>query len=254
MIPLTLAADLLAENAGLLAVVAVVVRFARAYQTELSWAEYRTLHQVKRVVLPVVKELSRGRIFVVSEKGGRDDEEYLKTVESGYRDVVRALRNGGGTLHLINSIKKRPDTHGDPLSAAHLVWSHADGQQSEVYLFSNADGSTDIYAHVETGVSDPLGHLTNEQYDGDTRNVLDGVTLSAESLGCGIGGLIRQESTRFRSITHNVATSLSSYCRRPNNKVCAHSPQCCEARLRPPARLGRNDRRGAVTVDDPRAV
>ena len=200
MIPLTVAVELLTENPGLVAVVAVVVRALRAYQKELTWSEYRVVHQFKRVVLPIIKDVTRGRVFVVSEKGGRDDAEYITTADAEYRDVVRSLRKANGTLHLINSIKRRPDTHGDQLSVAHLVWSHADGQQTEVYLFSNSDGSTDIYAHVETGVSDPLGHLTNEQYDGDTRDILDGVELSVESRGCGLGGRNRRVSARLRPI------------------------------------------------------
>jgi hypothetical protein len=55
------------------------------------------------------------------------------------------------------------------------VWHHVDGKQTEAYLFRNNDGSTDLYAHVETSVDDPLGHLTDEQLDGDTRGVLKDV-------------------------------------------------------------------------------
>lgn len=173
MIQLTLSVQLLTEHPALLALVAIVVRILRAYQKSLTWPEYKVAHKFKRAVLPPLD----GRFFLVSDKGGRDDEEYLKTVDAHYKEVVSSLRGAGGSLHLINSLKRRPDTHGDPLSVAHLVWTHADGKQTEIYLFANEDGTTDVYAHVETGVTDPLGHLTDTQYDGDVRGVLSGVSL-----------------------------------------------------------------------------
>ena len=173
MIQLTLSVQLLTEHPALLVVVAIVARSLRAYQKSLTWHEYKVIHKLKRAVLPPLD----GSFFLVSDKGGRGDEEYLKTVDAHYKDVVSSLRGAGGSLHLINSLKRRPDTHGDPLSVAHLVWTHADGKQTEIYLFANEDGTTDVYAHVETGATDPLGHLTDTQYDGYVRGVLSAVSL-----------------------------------------------------------------------------
>jgi hypothetical protein len=171
----TTAVQLLQEYPELVIVVGIVARLARAWQTQLSWAEYRLYHRLKRGVFPVVDSLAGGAILWVSDKGGRDDAEYIDTIELPHRDVVSALKRAGGSLHLLNSLKRRPDTHGDPLSIAHVVWHHVDGKQTEAYLFRNNNGSTDLYAHVETSVDDPLGHLTDEQLDGDTRGVLKDV-------------------------------------------------------------------------------
>lgn len=172
MIASTVAVELLRESPELLAVVAVAARLARAWQTSLSWPEYRIFHRIKRVLFPRIHRLAPGRILLVSEKGGRNDAEFIQTVDASVRVVVGILRDAGGSLHLLNSLKRRPDEHGDPLTAAHVLWTHDDGTQTEAYLFKNADESTDLYAHHETSIDDPLGHLTDEQRDGDTRNTL----------------------------------------------------------------------------------
>jgi len=154
---------------------AVTLRAALAWQRELTWPEYRVVHSAKRVVFPVVQRYEPfGFAEFVNRKGGRDDAEYLLTHSGGVRAVVRELREGGASLHLINSLKRRPGDHGDPLSAAHVVWTHADGTQTEAYLFANADGSTDLYSHFETSVQDPEGHLSDGQTDGDPRGVVTG--------------------------------------------------------------------------------
>jgi hypothetical protein len=49
------------------------------------------------------------------------------------------------------------------------VFYHDDGKQTEAYIFANSDGSSDVYVHVETATTDPDGHLTDEQLDGDVR-------------------------------------------------------------------------------------
>jgi len=51
------------------------------------------------------------------------------------------------------------------------VWT-IEGQQVEAYLFQNSDGSTDLYAHTEASVDNPLAHLTERQRDGDKHGVL----------------------------------------------------------------------------------
>jgi len=169
----TIGLELLTDHPELVLAVAIAARLLRALQAGLSWPEYRVAHRLKRGVLPLVDRVGGGRVFVVSEKGGRDDEEFLETVADPVRDVVSRLRDAGASPHLINSLKRRPDTHGDPLSAAHLVWTHENGMQTECYLFRNRDGSTDVYVHYETSVDDPLGHLTDGQADGDVRGVVE---------------------------------------------------------------------------------
>lgn len=162
----------LSDNPELVIVLAVVIRLARAYQSQLTWPEYRTLHRFKRGVFPLVYMVTKGKLHLLNEKGGRDDAEYIRTVDKPVRAVVKDLQAAGASLHLLNSIKRRPDTNGDPLTAAHVVWTMDDGHQVEAYLFQNSDGSTDIYAHTESSVNDPLAHLTERQEDGDKYGVL----------------------------------------------------------------------------------
>ena len=165
------AVRLLADRPELLAAVAVLARLALAWQRQVSWYEYRTLHGLKRLVFPRLEQLYPGNLFV-NAKGGRDDAEFVMTVDRSVRELVRQMQSGNGSLHLLNALKRRPSEFGDPLSRAHVVWTHSDGEQTEAYLFANADGTVDVYAHHETSVTDPLGHLQDEQVDGDPDGVV----------------------------------------------------------------------------------
>ena len=153
-------------------ILTVLVALVIQYQRTISWSEYRTIHALKRGVLPLIDHYTT--FFVVSRKGGREDGEYVATVDKTVRATFKALNNDGFSPHLINSIKQRPHpADGKPqYSDAHLVKFHNDGYQSEIYLFGMG-GETDVYAHVETDVKDPEGHLfETDQQDGDVRNVL----------------------------------------------------------------------------------
>jgi len=173
MLEATSIVDLLAEYPELAVALGLLLRAGLAWQSELSWYEYRTLHGLKRVAFPTLERLVPGNLFV-NTKGGRDDAEYLTTVDASIRETVRDLRSNGGTLHLISSLKRRPPEHGDPLTRAHVVWTDG-GEQTEAYCFANADGTTELYAHAEASVTDPVGHLTGPQTDGDP----DGVVAAA---------------------------------------------------------------------------
>lgn len=168
----SLAVELLAEYPALVVIVALVTRLALAWQTQLTYSEYRVIHRFKRGVFPIAERFAGNAMLWVSEKGGREDPEYLTTVDAHYREVLTDLQAAGGSLHLINSLKRRPEGNGDTLSIAHVVWTHDDEAQTEAYLFQNADNSTDVYAHVETSVGVPKEHLAGEQIDGDTRKVV----------------------------------------------------------------------------------
>lgn len=167
---IALQAQAFVEYPELAVAVALLVRLALAWQRGLSWYEYRTLHGIKRLTFPTLDRLFPGNIFV-NDKGGQDDSEYLTTMGVHYRDVVGLLRDAGGHLHLVSSIKRRPAGYGDTLSAAHVVFPGG-SMQVEAYLFRNDDGSTDVYAHHETAPTDPEGHLTDPQFDGDPTGVI----------------------------------------------------------------------------------
>jgi len=165
----------------LIAVVAILARAGLAWQRGLTWPEYRVIHGLRRRLFaafdPLADDLGRS---LVNQKGGRDDAEYLATISGSVSDVVGVLRDGGASLHLLSTVKRRPD---GTLSAAHLVWTHADGQQTEAYLFDNGDGTVDIYAHIEASVTDPANHVGgDEQRPGDPRGVVTDA-LAATSVG-----------------------------------------------------------------------
>jgi hypothetical protein len=174
---------LLQENYELVVILGLVLRALRAWQTELTWPEYRAIHRVKRGVFPAYMRLSKAvallpSLPLVYDKNGRDDAEFIATVDAPLRRTVKSLRASGGTLHVLNSLKRRPDTHGDPYTAAHVVW-YVGGDQVEAYLFRNDDGTVDVHAHTETSTDDPLGHLTDEQINGDKYGVLPTLKPSA---------------------------------------------------------------------------
>jgi hypothetical protein len=166
------AVELLSQHPELAAALAILLRLARAYQSDLSWPEYRAAMRVKRALFPLLDLTPIGTaILLVSDKGGRDDAEYVETVDASIREVVRDLRAAGASLHLLSSLKRRPDTHGDPLSVAHVVWTIG-GEQVECYTFRNDDGTVDVYAHTEASVDNPLAHLSGTQTDGDAHGVM----------------------------------------------------------------------------------
>jgi len=170
----------LVDNPWSVLLVALVMRAGLAYQRQLTWYEYRTLHGVRRMLFPVLARVLPYDSFV-NPKGGRDDAEYLDTRPESVRAVAKQLQSHNGSLHLLSSIKRRPAEHGDPLTRAHVVWTHADGNQTEAYLFANDDGTTDVYAHFEASVRRPIEHLTGGQTDGDARGVVKAALSKASA-------------------------------------------------------------------------
>jgi len=165
-----------------LAVLTAVILAVVQYQRTLSWSEYRTIHGLKRRVFPLLQRVKPlGYDHFIHEKGYHDDEEYLTTVEATVPVVWKQLVAAGGSPHLINSLKRR-DWVDDEVqySAAHVVWTHDDGTQTEAYLFGplfdteRGSPTTAVYAHNETSVTDPDDHLTDPQSDGDPRGVVRG--------------------------------------------------------------------------------
>ena len=160
-------------------VLAAVLRVAVGWQRGLSWYEYRTAHGLRRQLFPLLDRFLGVVRFVNHKPAGRDSPEFIDTVDGGIKATARLLKDGGASWHLISSLKRRPATHGDPLSRAHLVWLHDDGTQTEAFLFANDDGTTDVYAHYEASVLNPEAHLSEPQTDGDP----EGVVTAALYLG-----------------------------------------------------------------------
>jgi len=159
----------LLTNPVFVLVVAVVIRYAVAYQRQLSWPEYRTLHAAKRALFPVLDPVFP-RFALVNAKAYRDDSpEFVLAYTQGFRPAVRALRDAGASLHLLSSLKVRETPEGQQYTAAHLRWRNDDGRQTEVFLFHSVDGpGVDVYTHTEAWVEDPDSHVRDtEQVPGD---------------------------------------------------------------------------------------
>jgi len=154
----------------LFAALTVAVLAVLQYQRTLSWAEYRRIHALKVRFLPYVDRYTN--LFVISRKGTpAGDAEYLTTAEGSVSDVFKRLVKAGGSPHLINSVKVRPHNGGSQYSAAHVVWTHDSGDQSEAYLF-RAENGVAVYSHFEPSVVNVDGHLSGEQEDGDPQGVV----------------------------------------------------------------------------------
>jgi len=173
--------DTILSNPSPLAILAGVVRATLAWQRGLTWPEYRLAHGLKRLLAPRLDHRLPG-VSLVNDKGRHDDAEYLTTTAAPLGVVVRACRAAGASLHLVNSLKRRPAANGqrDEFSVAHLVWTHDDGRQTEAFLFPAAKGrGVDVYAHAEASVADPAEHLREtQQVDGDPRGVVRSVLES----------------------------------------------------------------------------
>jgi len=134
---------------------------ARFWQRQKAWV-FTALH-------PVATRLGRP---LVHPKGGRDHPEFIAGVHNHPESVARDLVQYGFRPHFVASLKTRPGENERQPAWLQLRYKEVvDGKpmQTEVYLFRNVGGSTDVYGHYETAVSDPVGHLNDPQRDGDAR-------------------------------------------------------------------------------------
>lgn len=169
---------MLPEAPYALAIVFVAVAVLLAVQRTLSWREYQIAHRVKTLVCPALQP--RVNVLLVSGKEYRG-AEYLTTIDDSLKGVYGALVRAGGSPHLVCSIKERPlPDGGRQYSAAHVLWLHSDGSQTEAFLFHAPDGGVDVYAHTEPSVLEMEAHLDGrKQVDGDPRGVVWDVLADA---------------------------------------------------------------------------
>lgn len=140
----------------------------------------RPLVKQARKVSPTLATVLQGVIpHLIHDKGRTNDDEYIKTWECSRREAFDRLKDAGLNPNVASSLKRRPGSHGQnppmQLSVLSMVQYHDDGTQTEFYVFDNGNGSVDIYAHNETSITDPKGHLNNPQVDGDPKGVLSAV-------------------------------------------------------------------------------
>jgi len=150
-----------ALSAGLLVLIYIGIRWQRT----LPYREYRMWHLVKIFVFRRLdKRLTAlGRPLIHPKHRPENSDEFITTLPDPPRMVFEELRSLGASPHLICTVKSRPGvTTGVEYTHSQLVMLNDDGTQTEYYLFYN-DGSTDVYGHRETAVTDPQGHVSDAQ-------------------------------------------------------------------------------------------
>lgn len=165
-VPELLAAEPLLAAALTLAILAVV-----GWSHTMTYTEFRLAHLAKCYLFDALDAVARRRLSrpLVHVKRGRD---YVRTVGHDPRRVAQYLHDRDATPHLVATAKAREVEGRRQWAHTQWVWFHDDGSQTEAYLFRDDDGATDVYAHHETAVTDPDGHLTDGQTHGDPRGVV----------------------------------------------------------------------------------
>lgn len=110
----------------------------------------------------------------IAEKGPAD---YVTTADASDDEVEIALTAAGFQRNLLSTRKYREHHDGGrQWAVGSYVLDHPDTDwQLHVYLFEAWTTGTDVYAHKETSVRDPYGHVTDPQTHGDP----DGYVRSA---------------------------------------------------------------------------
>lgn len=162
------------DRPELVGALAVVIMAIVAYQRTLSYHEYRFAHTLKSALFAVADEwaTSKGRPLLRGKLPPEQSEEFVTHVPDSPKSAFQALRAAGFSPHLVATTKVRQTDSGREFSHSQLVYIHDDGRQTETYLFEGPQGGTDVYAHVETAATDPVGHLTDAQEPGDPRGVV----------------------------------------------------------------------------------
>lgn len=158
--------ELVLNTPELLIGLTVVILLIVAYQQTLSYQEYRFAHLTKSIVFKLADAWAtqRGRPLIRPKRQPSDSGEFVMTVDYSPKETYQKLREAGFSPHLVATTKVR---NGE-FTHAQLIYLHEDGQQTEVFFWPGENG-VDVYAHVETAVTNPTGHLTDGQELGDTR-------------------------------------------------------------------------------------
>jgi len=156
----------------LLAALTVAVIVGAHYQATLTYREYRFAHITKCYVFAALDSRARSKYNrpLVRTKDYREDHlDFVETTDGNARAVASTLW-ASFDPHLIATAKRRHTPDGLQWAHSQWVYYHDDGTQTEVYLFDNGDGTTDVYAQLEGSIKDPEAHLTDDQRHGDVRD------------------------------------------------------------------------------------
>jgi hypothetical protein len=172
-----------------------------AWQASIGFGTAHRINRFKRAVFPLADRFRRPLVrrvrrhsptlatvlngtipHLIHDKGRHDDPEYLETWACRPGEAFTRLSKAGFSANVASSLKRRPaPVEGSvQYSALSMAYYHDDGTQTEVYAFDNPDGTIDVYAHHETSVTDPEGHLSDPQADGDPRGVVPSAPSEAQ--------------------------------------------------------------------------
>ena len=158
--------DAILSSPVLLGALTVLVILGYHYQRGMSYREFMAAHTAKRILFPILNREAKKRGRALVHVKGYNDPELVRTVPQSPRQVARRLMGAGFSPHLIASLKARDHPqNGREYAHSQFVTTY-DGNQTEVYLFADGDG-TDIYCHVEPSATSPVEHLRGVQHDGD---------------------------------------------------------------------------------------
>lgn len=168
--------ETLLSNPLFLFVLAVAILLTYQYVRQMPYSEFVLLTQLKHRVFLLLDPFARKRgLRLVTNKGYREDDEFLTTIDFTPRVLAKRFKEEGIDQHIISGSKRRETPEGRQWSHSHYTYQHADGMQTEIWLYTNPDGSTDIYSHYEESVFDPDGHLETPYTPGDPKGVLDDI-------------------------------------------------------------------------------
>jgi hypothetical protein len=170
--------DTLLQNPYIVTGIALVVIVAYHYIKQMPYSEFVFVTQAKHRLFLLLQPLAQQRgLRLVKTKGYRENEdEYIVTVDKSPKELAKQFKEHNINQHLIAGSKRRKMPNGS-FQWAHTHWAyqHDTGKQSEFWLYTNPDGTTDIQGHHEDSVFDPDGHLTTPYTPGDPKGVLNPV-------------------------------------------------------------------------------
>lgn len=166
---------LLGDPAFVLAL-SIVILVGYHYIARMPYSEFVLATQLKHRLAAITGPYAQSRgLRIVTTKQYREDDEYVATVGKSPRQLATAFKSAGINQHLIAGSKRRETPDGLQWSHTQWTYQHDDGRQTEVWVYPNGNGSTDIYAHREASVFDPDDHLSTPFDPGDPAGVLDGI-------------------------------------------------------------------------------
>jgi len=170
----------LQQNPELVAILTVVMLVLVQYQRTLTYSEVVKYTRLKQKLAVLLDSYSRKHLNrpLVREKGRLD---FVERVDMTPREFVKRV-SPPFEPNLTSNVKYRVRDDVREKEFVHSQWAYIyekDGERKQTHLYLYAKGDTvDVFVHVETPVTSPIGHLENPQEHGDAdgkyRGVIEG--------------------------------------------------------------------------------